>query len=432
MSTPALQVLKYKEVIIKSLDGKNTFDLTNSILFADYYEDILSPCITATIQVASSYSILHGIPIRGGEVVTFNAETYSGEFKLTEDFALYVYKVSGILHDGTKEMFTLHLTSREGLTNETVRVQKKYEKQPINNHVNSILNDVLQTKKFKSENIESTSNSFSFIGTLKKPFTVLTWLGPKSIPSTSNSGTSGNKGKGVAGFLFYENKDGFNFRSVDTLVAPTQTQLSNSTSENIPKYTYTQIQTAGSDQNNFMILNYSFNKNIDLMKSLRVGMYSNVSYFYDLYVNKIDGITYKIDEEVKSKLGGEGKINYPKEFGSIPSRIIFRTSDVGVNDQAGDKSDSGRDVADMAKSFSRYNLLFTQSLNMVVPLNVNLKAGSIIYSQFQKIDAGQSGEVDEEQSGNYLIKELRHHFEGGQMVTSLKLVRDSYGLYGTV
>ena len=431
MSTPALQVLKYKEVIIKSLDGKNTFDLTNSILFADYYEDILSPCITATIQVASSYSILHGIPIRGGEVVTFNAETYSGEFKLTEDFALYVYKVSGILHDGTKEMFTLHLTSREGLTNETVRVQKKYEKQPINNHVNSILNDVLQTKKFKSENIESTSNSFSFIGTLKKPFTVLTWLGPKSIPSTSNSGASGNKGKGVAGFLFYENKDGFNFRSVDTLVAPTQTQLSNSTSENIPKYTYTQIQTSGSDQNNFMILNYTFNKNIDLMKSLRVGMYSNVSYFYDLYVNKIDGITYKIDEEVKSKLGGEGKINYPKEFGSIPSRIIFRTSDVGVNDQAGDKSDSGRDVADMAKSFSRYNLLFTQSLNMVVPLNVNLKAGSIIYSQFQKVDAGGSGEVDEEQSGNYLIKELRHHFEGGQMVTSLKLVRDSYGLYGT-
>ena len=235
----------------------------------------------------------------------------------------------------------------------------------------------------------------------------------------------------MAGFLFYENKDGFNFRSVDTLVAPTQTQLSNSTSENIPKYTYTQIQTSGSDQNNFMILNYTFNKNIDLMKSLRVGMYSNVSYFYDLYVNKIDGITYKIDEEVKSKLGGEGKINYPKEFGSIPSRIIFRTSDVGVNDQDGDKSDSGRDVADMAKSFSRYNLLFTQSLNMVVPLNVNLKAGSIIYSQFQKVDAGQSGEVDEEQSGNYLIKELRHHFEGGQMVTSLKLVRDSYGLYGT-
>jgi hypothetical protein len=43
---------------------------------------------------------------------------------------------------------------------------------------------------------------------------------------------------------------------------------------------------------------------------------------------------------------------------------------------------------------------------------------------------GQTKEVDEEQSGNYLIKELRHHFSGGQMLTSLRLVRDSYGLYG--
>ena len=67
---------------------------------------------------------------------------------------------------------------------------------------------------------------------------------------------------------------------------------------------------------------------------------------------------------------------------------------------------------------------------MIVPLNVNLRAGGLIYAQFQKVDASQSGEPDQEQSGNYLIKELRHHFEGGQMVTSLKLVRDSYGLYG--
>jgi hypothetical protein len=63
-------------------------------------------------------------------------------------------------------------------------------------------------------------------------------------------------------------------------------------------------------------------------------------------------------------------------------------------------------------------------------MNVNLKAGSIVYAQFQRVDASQSVEVDPEQSGNYLIKEIRHHFESGQMVSSLKLVRDSYGLYG--
>ena len=114
----------------------------------------------------------------------------------------------------------------------------------------------------------------------------------------------------------------------------------------------------------------------------------------------------------------------------IYSRILVRTADRGVLDPSSVSADSGRDVADMAKSFSRYNILFTQSLNMVVPCNVNLRAGGVINAQFPKITAGtNTSTVDSEQSGKYLIKELRHHFEGNNMVTSLKLVRDSYGLY---
>jgi hypothetical protein len=399
-------------------------------VFCDYYEDILSPCVMMTIQVATSNSIYNGLPIRGGEKVEVDIETTSGKFKLTGDYAMYVYKVSGVVADSSKEYFTLHLCSREALTNETARVQKKYEKKPINEHVEAILKDVLKTKKFKSQNIEKTSNSYSFIGTLKKPFHILTWLGPKGVPATSSSGNSGKIAKGVAGFVFYENKDGFHFRSIDTLVSATKSQSGSTSKESIPQYKYSpNANTSNDASNNFNIINYNLEKNIDLMKSLRVGMYANITYFYDLYKNKIDGITYSLNSEIKSKLGAS-KLPFPKDFGNRPSRIIFRASDTGILDAQGEKEDSGRDNTDMAKSFSRYNLLFTQALNMIVPMNINLKAGNILYAQFQQIDASKSGDVDPEQSGNYLIKEVRHHFEGGQMITSLKLVRDSYGLYG--
>jgi hypothetical protein len=426
----AVTTLKYNSVIIQSSSGNKKIDLTSSMVFCDYFEDILSPCVMMTIQVAASYSIYNGLPIRGGEKVEVDIETASGNFKLINDNAMYVYKVSGIVSDGSKEFFTLHLCSREALTNETARVQKKYEKKPINEHVEAILKDVLKTKKFKSQNIEKTSNSYSFIGTLKKPFHILTWLGPKGVPATSSSGNSGKTAKGVAGFVFYENKDGFHFRSVDTLVSATQSQSGSTSKESIPQYKYNPGVTSANDStSNFNILNYNFEKNTDLMKSLRVGMYSNITYFYDLYKNKIDGITYKLNSEIKSKLGSS-KIPYPEEFGNRPSRILFRSSDIGMLDAEGNTEDSGRDNTDMAKSFSRYNLLFTQALNIIVPMNINLKAGNILYAQFQQIDASKSGEVDPEQSGNYLIKEVRHHFEGGQMISSLKLVRDSYGLYG--
>jgi hypothetical protein len=427
----AVTTLQYNSVIIESLETKNKIDLTNSIVFCDYFEDILSPCVTMTIQVAATYSIFNNLPIRGGEKVGIDIETLSGNFKLDGDYAMYVYKVSGIVSDGAKEFFTLHLCSKEALTNETARVQRKYEKKPINDHVTAILRDVLKTKKFKSDNIEKTSNSYSFIGTLKKPFHILTWLGPKGIPSTSSSGNNGKTARGVAGFLFYENKDGFHFRSIDTLVSATKTQISSTAKESIPKYNYNPgVIESENIESNFSILNYNFEKNIDLMKSLRVGMYANITYFYDLYENRIDGITYSLNSEIKSKLGGSRGLQYPTQFGNRPSRILFRSADVGILDKTGKTEDSGRDNTDMAKAFSRYNLLFTQALNMVVPMNVNLRAGSIVYAQFQRVDASQSAEVDPEQSGNYLIKEIRHHFESGQMVSSLKLVRDSYGLYG--
>jgi len=413
---------------IQTLDGSTTVDVTNSCLFFDYFEDILSPCVTAIAQLMNSSSLFNILPIRGGEKVTISVDTAFGEFVLDD---LYVYKVSNLDAQHSNEMFTLNLVSREGLTNETSRCETIYRGN-LQTTVTKILKDDLKTKKYKSENIEGTSNDYSFIGNNRKPFHVLTWLGPKAVPANGqNSGTSGEEARGTAGFLFYENKDGFNFRSIDSLVSSTKIQINSADKENIPYYLFTQVIEENQTKTNFNILNYNYEKNIDLMKALRVGMYVNKTYFYDLYSNTLDIYKYKVKDQVKSKLGGAESIAVSDEFGDSISRIMVRTSDRGGLKPDGSLSDKLRSGADMAMSYSRYNLLFTQALNMVVPCNVNLKVGGIIHAEFPRIDRSTNMTSDEEQSGYYLIKELRHHFEGGQMVTSLRLIRDSYGLYGS-
>lgn len=411
---------------IQSLDGKTTVDVTNSCLFFDYFEDILSPCVTATAQIINSSSLFNILPIRGGEKITISVETLFGDFTIDD---LYVYKVSGLDAQSPREMFTLNLVSREGLTNETSRCQRAYRGN-LQTTVTNILKDDLKTKKYKSENIEATSNDYSFIGNNRKPFHILTWLGPKAVPANGQvSGTAGEEAKGTAGFLFYENKDGFNFRSIDSLVSSTKIQNNSSDKEDIPQYLYTQVIEENKIESNYKILNYNYEKNIDLMKSLRVGMYVNKTYFYDLYSNTLDLYTYKVKDQVKNKLGGSESIVVSQEFGDSISRIMVRTADRGALNPDGSIGDKLRNGADMAMSYSRYNLLFTQALNMVVPCNVNLRVGGVIHAEFPRIDRSDQKEADEEQSGYYLIKELRHHFEGGQMITSLRLIRDSYGLY---
>jgi hypothetical protein len=436
--------LKYKKASISSSSGGSSIDLSNGITFFDYYEDILSPCVTGKLYVSFSGSVYNTIPIRGGEKVELELETESGSIKFTGDKALYVYKASDLLQEEGREFFVIHVCSREALTNETSRVQAKYGQSPISEHVKKILKEVLKTSKFNSKNIERTSNSYSFIGTMKKPFYMINWLCPKGIPvsggasGSSGGGGGGGKGsggkgidekkaKGTAGYLFYENQDGFNFRSIDSLVEKTQSQSGSTGSESFSTYTYTQVVEAGEAASDFTIINYNFERNINLMKSLRTGMYSNETFFYDLYNDRVTNYKYTIKGQIKNKLGK--KVPYPKDFAELPSRILFRQSDRGIigNDP---KERNGREEADMAKSFARYNLLFSQALNIVVPCNVKLQVGQIIKIEFPSNDQSSSGvvEVDKEISGLYIIREVCHHFETGQNHSSLKLMRDSYGI----
>jgi hypothetical protein len=75
----------------------------------------------------------------------------------------------------------------------------------------------------------------------------------------------------------------------------------------------------------------------------------------------------------------------------------------------------------------RYNNLFNQTLNVMIPSNTNLRAGDLIECLFPRISRGPAGEYDDNQNGLYMIKELCHHFDATNSYTSLKLIRDTFG-----
>ena len=237
MSADAVTTLAYNRSTIFSLDGEG-FDI-KKILEFNYYEDVLKQSVTADIKIASSFSYVNQLPIRGGEKVELNIVTSFGDTIFEGDNALYVYKVSDINTSRMVEECTIHLTSLEHFSNQSTRCMKKYNFQGIGEHVEDILKNTLQTKK--NIKVEPTANSYTFIGNSKKPFYTLTWLGSKSISQVAEkSGVSGEdkygENKGTAGFLCYENYDGYHFRSIDSLVSNTQVQDGKSDLE--PKFSY--------------------------------------------------------------------------------------------------------------------------------------------------------------------------------------------------
>ena len=75
----------------------------------------------------------------------------------------------------------------------------------------------------------------------------------------------------------------------------------------------------------------------------------------------------------------------------------------------------------------RYNQIFTQVIEITIPLNTNLSAGSIMRCEFPQLSNVKRKQPDPEISGLYMIKELAHYFDSKGSYSKLKIVRDSFG-----
>ena len=432
----------YEILILESNDKQRTVDLKLGAVSIDYYEDIFSPTITAKIRVINTgdsvigkktdklLSIYNGLPLRGGERVRMKVldrgdEKKGLDFASTPSKYLYVSSITDVISESQTESFLLNLVSREAITNETTRVARKYTG-TIDQSVSKILKDVLKTTKFDTEGIEKSQNKYPFIGNSRKPFTTLVWLASKSVPVSS--------GDSSAGFVFYQTKDGFKFKSIDGLMKQEPKN------KNTPYY-YTEVNVNETETNNdFKILNYFTDKNQNLIEKLRLGAYSSETIFFNPLTGEVTPpekrkFQFKKYQDKIENLGSKGKISLPKmsensneSLGDAPTRIITGVLSIGTADSSVSKKLNYDPGTYQAQSIMRYNLLLTQSISMMVACNTNLSAGDVIDCRFPKISSEDENEIDTETSGPYIIKELCHHFEPNSSYTSLKLVRDNFGI----
>ena len=447
----ASEASSFEKILIESNDQERSVDLRGGIVSIDYYEDILSPTITAKMRVIDTGNteidkkdttrrgLYSGLPLRGGERIEIkikdqgkaNAE---GKEKLGLDFSsdkkvsLYVSSVTQVLMETQRESFLLNLVSREAITNETSRVYKRYDS-IISETVKKILTDPLiglnVDKSKLNDIVEPTKGTYNFLGNLRKPFSVLISLASKSIPNKSGGAT--------AGYVFFQTQDGFQFKSIDKLISEK------------PKATYTYKETNDSsitENNDFKILKYTVDKNQDLIENLRMGSYSfkrltfnpntfqfkqdTHSYTEKNQPSKKDSMNHLGTEELKlPKLSDDSKLTLDK----TPTRVLAQVVDIGATSEISQKPNYEIDNY-LGQNIMRYNLMNTQNLSMTIPCNTDLRAGDVIECRFPNVSRDDGELYDDVTSGNYMIKELCHHFEAKRSFTSMKLVRDTFGFYG--
>ena len=415
MSSGASRAAIY-EILTISKDGKE-IPLQGKTVNFNYYESLYSPVVSGNLTYVDAggsvedkkenlTSIKDGLPITALEDLKVKIQTSFGTLDFTRD----PFKVtsSPIMHqESNRQTVLLTFVNEKELKNSEVPVFDRYVGR-ISDSIRKILQQKLQISNDKID-IEPTKNSYGFVGKGRGALNIILDLCRRSVPV-----------KGDAGYFFYQTQDGFNYKSIDSLLSQDPKQ----------KYLYygalrSNVESSDNDFN--VLLAPKVKKDQDITKALKDGTYVNRNIFFNPQTFEHSEVVFSVDKDgVKKTLGGDLPIKTDelKSFVKTNHHIL----DIGsfeVQNQI--PNNDPREW--QATSTMRFNLLHSIVMEIQIPCNSELRAGDVIELEIESIkeDMVQSPS-DEQQSGKYLILHLCHHFDSLRSFTSLTLVRDSYGM----
>jgi len=420
-----------------SNDGKKSCSLLGGAVELSYYESIFENSIKITTTIVDTgnalpaddgtegfVELIDGLKIGGGEKIELEFEdNFKTKLKLSGDKALYLNQLRNTVEDTSSKVktFTIDASSKEFFDNELVskRVIRRYDGK-ISESIRKILTQVLGTPK--ELDIDETENKYNFIGTTKKPFWTITWLAKKSVPQKV-----GKKGK-AAGFLFFETYDGFKYKALDILFSQQWKK----------KYIYNNLPKLPVGYDGKILNPPVFNTNIHLQPKMMMGTYNTqhkqFNFLNSEYELKALGYVRQEEDEGIKPAGQE--FNFVnKIFTEEPSRITYNMSDVGglpsgvnLKEQLKRSKDTNLERQSITNQANmRYNQLGTIQVQIMIVGDFSLRAGDMIYCDFPELSSKPNQRESSKMSGIYMIADICHRINARGTLTSLNLIRDSYG-----
>ena len=405
--------------------GEKEVRLEGMTVAFDYYESIRSPNVTATMMIvdtggsikySSKYdkqerygSIYNALPLSGNEKLRFKIRSTLGVLDFSKTGGKKPLFVNGSVNpdqNSQRESIAISLFSEGAKLNSESDVMKKYGGN-IGDSVQTLINQFLP--EMKVAEIQKTANSYDFLGNSRSVFDVICNLGSKSFIE-----------KDSAGFFFFETQDGFHFKSIDSLISQ----------KPVERYYKTDLLQENIDNpaNDFKILSSTIRKNQNVINAMNAGVFFTKNIFFNPKTFEEIETIYKFEDgKLVKSLGQSAEAPDVNAY----TKTHYSILDIGTLNPTVAGKDNNNPSEYQAQAAMRYNILFSQLVDIQIPCNPNLKAGDTIICDFEIVTQSkkEQGSTDPVQSGKYLIVDLCHHYEPTRSITSLTLARDSYGLY---
>ena len=389
-------------------------NVRNQVIQVRIFEDIFSPFITGSIVLKESFDLQSLLPLIGEEFIEIKISTPTLDKSINGLF--HIYKMNDKINIGDRAIgYELNFISAEALVDSNKKVSKVFSGK-ISDIVPTFVKDKIDgIESTKKINVENTRNTIKYVSPYWTPIQNLTFLSDNSI--SENQSPS---------FLFYENRDGFNFKSLDNLYKNKSFQQFV-----MDKYSRDNFPQGGNALN--ILEDYKrvgeidFIESYDYMDRLSGGMYTSKLISYDSTKK-----TYTVKNfDIKKKFPRQNHLNEnplfsDKAIGRSNAKHILFPRAFETFTSFGDTTNARV----LQERISFLKMAEAQKVNITVPGRCDYTVGQVVELTLYKKQPMKKRDrtedlVDNVNSGKYLISAINHQMSVDGHTCYIELIKDS-------
>jgi len=422
----------------QSFDGAGTpkrLSIRSLVQEISIYESLDGKFLSGDMTLLDATNAIQTLPITGFERVEFFFRTPGTDkgfdFSVKTGHPMFVYSLknrSGV--NPRSQIYTLKFVSTEAIRNHQTRISQAFTGQ-IDQMVTDICYNYLKTKKDLM--VEDTKSNHKFVMPRLKP--------TKAIEQLRKNARSLHYEN--SGFLFFENGDGFNFKSYEGLFCKKDGSPRPVKAHYSPK-----IKNIGEDPVYALqsVENFTILQQFDTLNNTANGVYASRLITHDLYNKTFE----ELDFDYNKEYGKQNHLEQDANGGKRSDNGILPFFNYDNGDTFGNKSEGkiyyqsetkkihnthelpeSKDI--LQKRISQHIATNSLIIEITAPGTTELRVGDIVNFTLPKYAPNSKDDPkdnDKYLSGRYLISAARHHVStlNKRHTLALELIKDSFNV----
>jgi hypothetical protein len=422
----------------RSFDGSGTpkrLSIRSLVQEISIYESLDGKFLSGDMTLLDGTNAIQTLPITGFERVEFFFRTPGTDkgfdFSVKSGHPMFVYSLknrSGV--NPRSQIYTLKFISQEAIRNHQTRISQAFV-----GNIDQMIVDIC-TNYWKSKKdivVEDTKGNFKFTMPRIKPSTAI-----ESLRKNSQSLHYEN-----SGFLFFENGDGFNFKSYEGLFCKKDGSPRPVKAHYSPK-----IKNIGEDPVYALqsVENFAIIQQFDTLNNTANGVYSSRLITHDLFNKTFSETDFDYNKEYSKQNHLEQDVNGDKRddngilpffnfdngetFGSKNEGNIYYQS---TTSKVHNSYEQPEVEQILQKRISQHIAANSLMIEITAPGTTELRVGDIVNFTLPKYAPASKNDIkdnDQYLSGRYLISAARHHVStlNKRHTLALELIKDSFNI----